>query len=700
MILNSVKPHAETSGFLDEKSFGTVDPGMIFEILRSKMYSNPILAICREISCNALDSHRESKKPNDPIVIHLPSGLEPNYKVKDFGTGISPDRIENIFIKYAASTKREDNSQIGGFGLGSKTPFSYVDSFTVITIYNNIKYHYVCYIDETKVGKLGLLNKTSTDEPNGTEISIPVKHADFNFFKQYTEQACRHWTVKPQITGGKIEWTQFKPTIEGSGWAIIADADGGHYSDYSAKLIIDGIEYPLELEALKKYADAKLIEAARGTFVMYFGIGELTLSANREQIYLDKPTQDKIKNRLDTITQEIKKLVEDKIESFPNLWDANVYYRKELASIFHNLGFLGTLKWHGHVLNNGYVSLGCRIYSFKRDTRYKNNAPATPNKLTRYLSKDLAFYENTQLYINDLAIDEPTPKHVKKAFENDANLQYVQVVCPNDKITIEVLNKQFHLDEMAPKRLSEITKAADRPYTPPTSRLLIFKFFGSGVFRQVSYDDMKADANSKVLCLLGRYHHPNDHRFAKLDNGTNLIGDDVLKLLLEKNPTFSFYGVDKETDLVRIKKEFSTFQKLEDFIDQKLLNNKSVDYVELRFAQLHSRDIDDTMLRYQDKLEPLILNKKSLFLSRLNLHKNLEQMNANNDSLLAMYQSIKGVITDDILANYLKKNPKMDIEKVNQEYDNKYPLLADINTYNYNTIVQHIAHYINLIDKN
>ena len=67
--------------------------------------------------------------------------------------------------------------------------------------------------------------------------------------------------------------------------------------------MIDGIEYPLELDSLRKYADSKLIDSARGTLVMYFGVGELSLSANREQIFLDKPTQDKIKARLDEITK-------------------------------------------------------------------------------------------------------------------------------------------------------------------------------------------------------------------------------------------------------------------------------------------------------------------------------------------------------------------------------------------------------------
>ncbi len=248
MKLSDAKPYFESSGEMQEHFFSIQDQGMLFDILRSKMYSNPILAICREITSNARDAHREIGVAEKPIHIHLPFGLEPYYKIKDFGPGISPDRMVNIFIKYTASTKREDNIQTGGFGLGAKTPFSYSDTFEVTTIHNGIRYSYTCLIDDTKVGKLVLLDQRPTDEPNSTELSIPVKPVDFTFFRQYTEQACRHWDVKPVITGGTIEWQTLNKIAEGPGWAITATHDYNRH----AKLVIDGIEYPLPLEDLRK----------------------------------------------------------------------------------------------------------------------------------------------------------------------------------------------------------------------------------------------------------------------------------------------------------------------------------------------------------------------------------------------------------------------------------------------------------------
>jgi len=696
MKLTGAKPYFESSGEMQEHFFSIQDKGALFEILRSKMYSNPILAICREITSNARDAHREVGTPDKPVHIHLPFGLEPQYKVKDFGPGISPDRMVNIFISYTASTKRDDNVQTGGFGLGAKTPFSYSDSFQVTTVHDGVKYSYTCLIDDTKVGKLVLLDERPSTEPNNTEISIPVKPLDFNYFRQYTEQACRHWDVKPVITGGNIDWQKINKIAEGPGWAIAATNDYNRH----AKLVIDGIEYPLELETLRKYADTKLIDASRGDFVMYFGVGELSLSATRENIFLDKPTQDKIKERMDQVTKEIRKTVSDKIDAFPNLWDANVYYRKELTSVFNNLNFLGKLYWKTHELTNGYLEVKCGMFEFSKG-KYSRRNGTDPNKLTRsghaVGPRSFHFEEGVQLYLNDLPIKEPTPRHVKKAFEDDPNLKHIIVICPNDKCTEDDLNKDIHLDEMKPKRLSSITKASSRAYTAPTSRLLVFKFDAqASAFRQVSYDNMEEDTNDKVLCLLSKDQYSG--RLATLANKQTL-GLAAFKSLMERNPKISFYGVDSDTDPKRVEKEFNDFDKLDDFIEKKVFNNKSINYVEIKFAQAHTYHVDERMLKHLEKLEPLVTNKQSPFLARLELHKVIKKLSGNDRSLLDIYESVKGEIKDSVLKQFVKDNPNWDIEEMNRAYEKRYPLLTAINTYNFTQIVDHVAQYVNMVDK-
>jgi hypothetical protein len=694
MKLNDIKPGFEGSAGAPEQFFSIKDTGMIFDILRNKMYSNPILAIAREITSNARDAHREVGKPDEPIVIVLPNHLESTYRIKDFGPGISPDRMSNIFIQYTASTKRDDNVQTGGFGLGAKTPFSYSDTFNIITVHAGIKYQYAAYIDPSRVGKLRLMSEEATVEPNSTEIIIPVEAKDHRHFAEWTEHACRHWTVKPTIKGGTIVWKTPSPVLEGKGWAIAISDD---MYNRQVKLVIDGIEYPVSLDTLRTYASTQLVESCKGNIIMYFGIGELTLSASREQVYLDKRTQDKIGIRLKAMQDDVKKLLDAKIEAFPNLWEANIYYRKELTNAFNDLRFLGRLTWKGVELHSGWVHIECPGFTFSRG-KYSKKHGTDPNKLSRSRMNSIQFTENSQIFINDLPIKEPTPRHVKKAFEDDPKLQSVQVVCPNDVVTEEKLNKTIHLDKMAPRRMSDITKASGRAYTPASQRLLVFKFdpiFSQ--YRQVSYASIDEDTNDKVLCLLVKQDYPTNSRIPLIKNKQS-IALASMKSIAEKSPKVSFYGVDEDLPAARVEEEFGDFQPLEEYVDEKILNNKAINYVEIKFAIERNYHVDESVLRNLPKLESLIKHPDSLFLKRAALHRKIKDINTGDTGLLQVYESVKGSISKKDTEKFLKENPDLDLDKINLEYQKVYPLLDAVNHYHYNNIVEHVAQYINLID--
>lgn len=696
MKLNETKPYLETSGDLEAQDFGIQNIGMIFDILRNRMYSNPILAICREISCNARDAHREVGKPEVPIHIHLPNNLERYYKIRDFGPGISPDRMSNVFLKYTASTKRDDNLQTGGFGLGAKTPFAYSESFSITTNVDGTQYSYSCNLDETKIGKLLLLSKTPTKEPNGTEIQVPVLPKDFQAFATWTEQACRHWDVKPTIKGGTIDWQIPTKILEGNGWAIVQDNNYSYYNR-DCKIIIDGIEYPLDLDSLKKYADASIIDSAHGKFFMYFNNGELTLATSREQIQLDERTQKIIRQRLVLIQKEIRETIKTKIDALPNLWEANLFYRKEMKKAFNNLDFLGTFTWQGVPLTESYLSTNCPIYSFTKG-KYSRKYGANNDKLSRSTGQHFSFEEGAALYVNDLTIKEPTPRHVKLAFDNDKSLKTLFVVCPTDKVTIQDLNDKINLDKMAPKMLSSITKATARAYTPAAARLLIFKFDPkSSAFRQVSYASIEEDTNSKVLCTLQKSGYPSPQRNAYLKNKQHLPSM-AFKTLLVKYPDFSFYGVDSDAPADRVEEEFSDFEDIQDFVTEKILDQSNVNYVQLRYALNHSYR-NGRLARYEADIVKEINNDKSVFTKMFLLRKKIKSIAEQDRGLLEVYEAINGETAAAELIQFAKDNPAMDIEAMENKFESQYQLLKHIQTYNLDDALPSIVSYINLVDK-
>ena len=116
-----------------------------FKIL-SGFYSEPILAIPRELGANAWDAHVKAKNTKQMFEVHAPNTLEPWFTIRDFGTGLSPEDIDQIYTTYFESTKTGENESDGCMGLGSKTPFNYTENFSVISYFEGVKYIYNCFI--------------------------------------------------------------------------------------------------------------------------------------------------------------------------------------------------------------------------------------------------------------------------------------------------------------------------------------------------------------------------------------------------------------------------------------------------------------------------------------------------------------------------------------------------------------------------
>lgn len=150
---------------------------LLMEVLTSRMYTNKLSAVIREIFTNAVDANVEAGRPNHPVDITLPAiiPLDPQSNqliIRDYGIGISPERAQGFFT-FMTSTKRDDNIQCGGYGLGSKSPYAIASQFTVTTIHNGIEYIYACSLNNG-MPTAALLNSRPSNDSSGTRVAIPI----------------------------------------------------------------------------------------------------------------------------------------------------------------------------------------------------------------------------------------------------------------------------------------------------------------------------------------------------------------------------------------------------------------------------------------------------------------------------------------------------------------------------------------------
>lgn len=169
------------------QSFTIDGDNMHLAIQAFYQYSDPIGSIIREITSNAYDAHIEAGTTK-PVLVQIDE-TDSNIKILDFGVGLSPDRVRDVFTKFFSSTKRDDNNQIGAFGLGAKSPLSYSEVFQVRTKYGNQIYEYAVMKsdgipDMVKVDECSYEEMTEEcpwdKDENGTEISIPFHHSDLS----------------------------------------------------------------------------------------------------------------------------------------------------------------------------------------------------------------------------------------------------------------------------------------------------------------------------------------------------------------------------------------------------------------------------------------------------------------------------------------------------------------------------------------
>jgi hypothetical protein len=305
---------------------------IVFQMFTKNIYSNPIGTVVREITSNCFDSHIEAKV-STPVVIRKSFDKIANthyISFIDFGVGMSPERVFDIYGMYFKSTKRVDNTQIGGFGIGGKTPLAYKrstgfgegeydNSFNIITNYNGVKYIYCVFEGEDAPGITELYQEPTT-EGNGTEIKIPVLEKDINTFKR--EMVRQLYYFENVVFDGFVNDENNKTEVENlltNDFQIIRAKTflfrGDEYSD-NVHVCLGRVAYPIDYDVLglSEY-DFQFPVAIR------LEIGEIGVTPSRESLNYSEATIKMLKKRLSEVKAEIVQMLSKQYDNIVSLED-------------------------------------------------------------------------------------------------------------------------------------------------------------------------------------------------------------------------------------------------------------------------------------------------------------------------------------------------------------------------------------------
>lgn len=404
------------------KAFSIAANPKVFKILSSDLYTNKIRAVVRELITNMIDAHALNGNP-EKFIIQVPGRLDPRFVCRDFGPGMSDfdiqgdDNSPGLYNSYFSSSKAESNDFIGGFGLGSKSPFSYTDTFSITSYHKGEIRGYVAYMDgDGPQIKPTFVKEMGPDDKTGIEIVVPVEEKDFRNFAYEVSYIMRPFKDLAIINGLDREIDYFPDFDDYYGvnperyWPD----RGGLYAIYG------GIVYPID----GVIRDRNWLSIRNEVNYIKFPMGSLDIAPSREALSLDDRTR---KNIIERVKELSEKAFNEDVKRF-----------KESTSPRHT---------YRELMKMGYSA---------RDYMISNSVKFTTKNLS-YKKMQSMFEPDSKLcnagVVYEVNLD-PRLKHIKQSHETSAvassyrlfgiNTTKINIVIDNIKNRVNIVRGLAH----------------------------------------------------------------------------------------------------------------------------------------------------------------------------------------------------------------------------------------------------------------
>ena len=438
-----------------------------FAILSDGLYSNKILAVVRELSTNAYDSHVAAGCAEKPFDVHLPTALDNEFSIRDYGTGLSREDCMSLYTTYFRSDKTDSNDAVGCLGLGSKSPFAYTDQFMVESFYNGNHMTFSAYKNENDEPVFALLSEQPTNDPNGLRVSFATEAGDSTNFKYEAQNVWKYFVTTPNANIDVEVDSQGDATMSGDDWKICNKANRGYAKN---ELVMGQIGY--ELDADQFEGDVyDLLWRGHG-LIIHANIGDVDITPSRESLSYNTRTKDFIHNKIKNILEEISTQTQQYIDDSPTLWDARLAWtgvnrsmsgvktiREAIGEITHykNQELFSAETWCGVDLPES-TKAGNNVVWYTK-SKYRTTVQRQEISVLKVFSSD----EMTIIYENEKKGSVGRVKHHLKEVKQEGNMFLIR----GDEDYLEEVLTALGANR---DHVADVTTLAKPPASPSSSR--------------------------------------------------------------------------------------------------------------------------------------------------------------------------------------------------------------------------------------
>lgn len=513
-----------------DSSFGTgqrltiAATAAAMKVLSKNLYSDSVRAVLREIGTNAADSHIQSGIKDKPFEVHLPTYEKPTLKIRDFGDGIPPDKVVDIYCVYFSSTKTGTNELNGFLGLGSKSPLGIADQFTLEISYDGQMYYWLVYRDEEGYpcipeGKPSLIQPT--DEPSGVTVTIPI--SDARRFEETARDVYSYFETIPLVFKGKNR-VDIKAPVKKSTFTSCWFEEGRN-----CFALMSNVLYPInsQISGLEGYEEL----GQHNKVIIPFKNGELSFSASRESLEFEKRTINALKAKLKQITSEFAVEVQQNVDKQAKAWDAILYFNSVSLPYTIKYSIRDSLTFKGQKLISYYHSFNETNYedSIMLSTKTTTGISGLPVvnvvgvPLLRFSSarkKGESYWyaninKNVKFYYNDLKEKRGVSTRLLHLAEQTKETYYLLT----DHVDVDKWLALNHLTKDDLHKVSEVAKVPSTSTYESRKKAGVFKPVGGRIQKDfwgaVAPDDVPDEAyyltkvGDKIL-VDGKEHFPVD----------------------------------------------------------------------------------------------------------------------------------------------------------------------------------------------